>query len=65
MKVKIAMYKMKVKNIRSIMTVAELDSWQRYTGDFFSTYSSDVKNKANNKYIYGNRGKRTIYLSSN
>jgi hypothetical protein len=65
MKVKVAMYKMKVKDIKSVINLAELDSWAQYTGDFHSTYSSDVKNKTNNKYVYGYRGKRTIYLSAN
>ena len=65
MKVKVAMYKMKIKDIKKVMTVAELDSWEQYPGDFFSSFSSDVKNESNKKYVYGYHGKRTIYLSSN
>jgi hypothetical protein len=64
MKVKIAMYKMKVNDIKNAVTAEELLSWIPYPGDFSSAYSPE-KRKITKKYAYGYKGKRTIYLSSN
>lgn len=65
MKVKVAMYKMKVNDIKSVVTVAEMLSWNPYPGDFASTYSLDRRRKATKKFNYNYKEKKTIYLSSN
>jgi hypothetical protein len=55
---------MKVNDIKNAVTAEELLSWIPYSGDFSSAYSPE-KRKITEKYSYGYKGKRTIYLSSN
>jgi hypothetical protein len=56
---------MKVNDIKSIVTVAEMLSWKLYPGDFASTYSLDRRRKTTKRFNYNYKGKKTIYLSSN
>ena len=65
MKVKIAMYKMKVNDIKNAVDVEELLSWAPYPGDFSSVYAPDRRDKMIKKHAYGYKGSRTVYLSSN
>ena len=65
MKVKVAMYTMKVNTIKTGVSVAEIFSWEAYPGDFAFSYTPDTRNKKLKQTAYGKKGKRTIYLSSN
>ena len=65
MKVKVAMYKMKVNDVKNAVTVQELLSWAAFPGDFSSVYSPDRRRKMRKKCAFAYKGKRTVYLSSN
>jgi hypothetical protein len=67
MKVKVALFKMKIKELKKVVSVDELKGWAPYTGDLKNSFPRDIKMEINEENIYNLdwSGKKMIYLSAN
>ena len=67
MKVKVALFKMKIKELKKVVSVDELKGWAPYTGDLKNIFPRDIKMEINEENIYNLdwSGKKMIYLSAN
>jgi hypothetical protein len=44
--VKVAMFKMKIKDINKVISISDMYSWDPYPGDFSSDYSDQINGEA-------------------
>jgi mRNA-degrading endonuclease HigB of HigAB toxin-antitoxin module len=67
MKVKVALFKMKIKELNKVVSVDELKDWAPYPGDLKNSFPRDVKKEISEENIYNLdwSGKKMIYLSAN
>lgn len=67
MKVKVALFKMKIKEINKVVNVEELKEWTRYPGDMENSFPPDTKQDICEDALYSMdwSGKKMIYLSAN
>ncbi len=67
MKVKVALFKMKIKELKKVVSVEELKEWGRYPGDMENSFPPDIKKDINEESLYSmdRSGKKMIYLSAN
>jgi hypothetical protein len=52
MKVKVALFKMKIKELKKVVSVDELKGWAPYTGDLKNSFPRDIKMEINEENIY-------------
>jgi hypothetical protein len=66
MKIKVAMFKMKVKNINKYISLDDMFSWDPYRGDFSSDFSDSIGGDAFDAVSgFEYRDKGTIICSAN
>lgn len=67
MKVKVALFKMKIKELKKVVSVEELKEWAKYPGDLENSFPLDTKRDICEDAFYSMdwSGKKMIYLSAN
>gem|GEM_PF-1787843 len=67
MKVKVALFKMKIKELKKVVSVKELKEWPKYPGDLENSFPEDSRKEMGEENLYGMEwaGKKMIYLSAN
>jgi hypothetical protein len=67
MKVKVALFKMKIKELKKVVSVEELKEWAKYPGDLENSFPTDIRKEMDEENLYDMdwSGKKMIYLSAN
>ncbi len=66
MKVKVAMFKMKIKDIKNVIFISDLNMWDPYPGDFSSDFSDQVLGDPEDAITGNNyRNKGMVICSAN
>ena len=67
MKTKVALFKMKIKELNKVISVEELKEWTRYPGDMEHSFPPDTKQDISQDDLFSmdRSRKKMIYLSAN